>query len=81
MEAKMISSKLRQQEQRYSTLLQDQHKSKGIYKNELVYLKQSIEKDRLQMSHLDRKIEQVEASLTRATQELVRLDQSQHFNG
>lgn len=77
----MISSKLRQQEQRYSTLLQDQHKSKGIYKNELVYLKQSIEKDRLQMSHLDRKIEQVEASLTRATQELVRLDQSQHFNG
>ena len=35
----------------------------------------------MQLSHLDRKVDQVEAALSRTVQELVRLDQSHHFNG
>lgn len=77
----MIGSKVRHQEMRYNALLQEQQSNRSVFKNELVYLKQNIEKDRLQLSHLDRKVEQVDAALARAIQELVRLDQSRQFNG
>ena len=81
MESKMIGQKLKYLEMRYNSLLQDKQQSQSIFKNELIHLKQNIEKDRLQLSHLDRKVDQVKAELSRILQELVRLDQSYNFNG
>ena len=81
MESKMIGQKLKYLEMRYNSLLQDKQQSQSIFKNELIHLKQNIEKDRLQLSHLDRKVDQVKAELSRILQELVRLDQSYNVNG
>lgn len=75
-ESRTISMKLLNSEQRYSEILNDGESDK-LFKNQMISLKQNIEKDRLQLNHLERKIKAEEDGLANQLNELIRVDKAQ----
>ena len=63
-------------EKRYSSMI-SQGSSDQMFKHQMVTLKQTIEKDRLQLSHVERKVQTSELEINNHLSELQRLDQSE----
>jgi hypothetical protein len=73
LECKQISAKLLQEEQRYSKLLESSDNAQPN-RHQITSLKQSIDKARLALSHVERKVEKSEQEIGGHVAELVRLD-------
>ena len=76
LECKQLTSKLFLSEKRYSTMI-SQGLSDQMFKHQMVTLKQTIEKDRLQLAHVERKVSNSELEINNHLSELQRLDQSE----
>lgn len=73
LENKNLSSKLLTCEQRYNELLNESQNEK-LFKNQMINLKQTIEKDRLQINHVERKIETIENEIAENLSKLLMED-------
>jgi len=60
-------------EQRYTELLNESQNEK-LFKNQMINLKQTIEKDRLQINHVERKIETIENEIAENLSKLLMED-------
>lgn len=78
LESKMVSQKLIRSEIRYNQLVARDGNS-NLFKHQLISLKQNIEKDRLQLNHLERKIENCEMEIKGILGEVHRLDNNRSW--
>lgn len=63
-------------EPRYNLLSSNQ----GLYRNEMISLKQNIERDRLQLNQVDKKIDANDQEIQKALNELVRCDKCNNWS-